>query len=80
MICLNRLTAAVQLHCEIDLDIGLPARLLLLVRPLPPVRHVATGAAIELLGNAVVTSWANTPIVLFGFHCLALSFKFICVS
>ena len=42
-------------------------RLVLLVRPLPPVRHVATVAAVELLGNVVVTSWAATPIVGFGF-------------
>src|SRR6266576_162704 len=40
----------------------------LLVRPLSPGRHVAAVAAVELLGNVVVTSWAPTPIVLFGFH------------
>src|SRR6266480_6807550 len=51
----------------------------LLVRPLSPGRHVAAVAAVELLGNVVVTSWAPTPIVLFGFHCLALTFKFVCV-
>jgi hypothetical protein len=28
---------------------------------LPPVRHVAAVAAVELLGNAVVTSWAPIP-------------------
>jgi len=47
---------------------SLPPCLVLLVRPLPPVRHVAAGAAVELLGNVVVTSWAATPIVRFGFH------------
>ena len=56
-----------------------PACLGLLVRPLPPGRHVAAVAAVELLGNVVVTSWAPTPIVLFGFHCLALTFKFVCL-
>ena len=45
-----------------------PRRLVLLVRPLPPVRHVAAVAAVELLGNVVVTSWAATPFVRFGFH------------
>jgi hypothetical protein len=43
-----------------------------LVHALPPVRHVAAVAAVELPRNVVVTSWAPTPIVvLFGFHCLA---------
>jgi hypothetical protein len=51
-----------------------PACLILPGRTLPPVRQVATGAAIELLRNAVVTSWAHTPIVLFSFHRLALFF------
>jgi len=50
---------------------------MLLVRP--PVRHVAAVAAVELLGNVILTSWATTPIVLFGFHCLALTFKFVCL-
>jgi hypothetical protein len=44
------------------------SRLVLLVRPLPPVRNVAAVAAVELLGNVVVTSWAATPFVGFGFH------------
>jgi hypothetical protein len=35
---------------------------------LAPVGHVAALSAVELFGNAVVTSWALTPIVLFGFH------------
>ena len=43
---------------------------MLLVRP--PVRHIAAVAAVELLGNVVLTSGATTPIFLFGFHCLAL--------
>jgi hypothetical protein len=30
-----------------------------------------------MLGNVVVTSRAPTPIVLFGFHCLALAFKIV---
>ena len=47
-----------------------PACLMLLVRP--PVRHIAAVAAVELLGNVVLTSGATTPIFLFGFHCLAL--------
>src|SRR5882724_8556607 len=38
------------------------------VRPLPPIRHVAAVATVELLGNVVVTSWAATPIVRFGSH------------
>ena len=50
-----------------------PACLLLLVRP--PVRHIAAVAAVELLGNVFLTSWAPTSIVLFGFHCLALTFN-----
>ena len=44
-------------------------------REVPPVRHMAAAAAVELLGNVLVTSWAPTPIVLFGFHCLALFSK-----
>ena len=44
-----------------------PRRPVLLVRPQPPVRHIAAVAAVELLGNVVVTSWAATPIVRFGF-------------
>ncbi len=48
-----------------------PACLLLLVRP--PVRHIAAVAAVELLGNVFLTSGAPTSIVLFGFHCLALT-------
>lgn len=56
----------------------IPACLVLLGRPpLPPVRQVAAGAAIELLGDAVITSWAHTPIVILGFHCLVLSFIFV---
>ena len=51
----------------------------LFVRPQPPGRHVTAVAAVELLGYVVVTSWAATPIVLFGFHCLALTFKFVCL-
>jgi len=50
-----------------------PASLALLVRHLPPVRHVATFEAVELPGNAVVTPWANTPVVTFGLHCVVLS-------
>ena len=46
-----------------------PRCLVLLVRPLPPVRHVAAVEAVKLLGNVVVTSWAATSIVRFGFHC-----------
>lgn len=46
----------------------------------PPVRHVATVAAVELLGNAVVTSWAPAPIVLLRFHCFGFSFNFACVQ
>lgn len=45
-----------------------PRHLVLLVGPLPPVRHVAAAATVELLGNVIVTSWAATPIVRFGFH------------
>jgi len=50
-----------------------PRCLVLLVRPLPPVRHVAAVAAVELLGNVVVTSWAATPFVRFGCCRVSLS-------
>ncbi len=47
------------------------AYLVLLGRPLPPVRQVAAMTAVELRWNVVVTSWTRTPIVHFGVHCLA---------
>jgi hypothetical protein len=43
---------------------------------LSPVGYIAAVAAVELLGNAVVTSGTPTPIVLFGFHYFGLSFIF----
>ena len=47
---------------------GFPACLVLIGRTLPPVRHVATIAAVKLLWNTVVTSWARTEIILFDIH------------
>jgi len=47
---------------------------------LPPVRHVAAVAAVELLRNVVVTSWALIPIVLLRFHCFVFSFKFCLIA
>ena len=44
---------------------------------LPPVRHVAAVAAVELLRNVVVTSWALIPIVLLRFHCFCLFFQIL---
>jgi hypothetical protein len=40
---------------------------------LPPVRDVATVAAVELRRNVIVTSRAPKSIVLIGFHCFLLS-------
>jgi hypothetical protein len=47
---------------------GFPSNRIFTGFDLPPVRQVAAGAAVELRRNVVVTSWARTPIVRFGFH------------
>jgi len=52
-----------------------PGSLVLLGFPLSPIGQVAAGTAIELRRNVVVTSWAGTAIVCFGFHWLRASFK-----
>lgn len=52
-----------------------PANFVLFGSALAPIGQVAATAAVELRGNAGVTSWAGTAVVGFGFHRMRDSFK-----
>jgi hypothetical protein len=49
-----------------------PVWLVLFMRLVTPIRHVTALPAVEVLRNVVVTSWADTPIVVFRFHVSSL--------